>query len=211
MQMQMQKPTRIQTQIYSLLLLLQLLPCFCFAHEQALPSAVELKGEFVIRLPEATAFVSQKQIDTLPENTIAAVMPNPDCPLASSSVILLASRTICLYPGASIKICKSFFVPITGRFAVSGEGDLPITIANRYFELKHTSGEALIEITPDNGLYIAMCSKKGNAFVRCQNRKIYDLNKKSELFIPLFGKPKLINRLSGFWAGPPSGFSALHP
>jgi hypothetical protein len=100
-------------------------------------------------------------------------------------------------------------VPLDTLVAVRPDVHNPLAtvFASRAYELYYNSGRLLLEVTPDDGTFIAL-RNKGDAFVKALNRQIFDLAAGQEVYFPLFGEAKLKKRLSGFWSDPPTGFSA---
>jgi len=164
-------------------------------------------GPFYFRLPGFRSFVLQQNFSGVPSGSLATVRPDVQNPLATDSKMLIGSYTVTMLPGASIKISDRGFVPLAGRFIISGEGDEPLMFISRAYELHYKSGRLLLEVTPDDGTFIAL-RNKGDAFVKSLNRSIYDLEAGQEIHFPLFGEARLKKRISGFWSDPPTGFSA---
>ena len=164
-------------------------------------------GPFYFRLPGFRSFVLQHDFSGVPLDTLVAVRPDVHNPLATDARMLVGSYTVTMLPGASLKLTARGFVPLAGRFIFSGEGDEPLVFASRAYELYYNSGRLLLEVTPDDGTFIAL-RNKGDAFVKALNRQIFDLAAGQEVYFPLFGEAKLKKRLSGFWSDPPTGFSA---
>jgi len=164
-------------------------------------------GPCYFRLPGYHSFVLQNDANSMPLDTLVTVRPDVQSSLATDSQLLVGSYTITLLPGATFKIISRGFAPLAGRFLFAGEGDDPLIFVTRAFELHYKSGGLMLEITPDEGTYIAM-RDKGDAFVKDLRRQVYDLKPGQEIYFPLFGEAKLKKRLSGFWEDPPTGFSA---
>ncbi|EKD81897.1 MAG: hypothetical protein ACD_39C01582G0001 [uncultured bacterium] len=184
----------------------------CFLAGNTLWSAdraisASFSGPCYFRLPGFHSFVLQNGSCSMPEGTLITVRPDVEMPTATGSCLLVGSYTVTMLPGATVKAVKRGFIPLSGRFVFNGAGDETLIFLNRVFELHYRSGELLLEITPDDGIFIAM-RNKGDAFVKDLQRSIYDLKPGQELHFPLFGKTKLKKRLSGFWEDPPTGFSA---
>lgn len=169
--------------------------------------SIFFSGPFYFRLPGYRNFVLQSDCPAVPVNTLVAVRPDVNNPMASSSQLLIGSYTVRMLPGASMKMADRGIVPLSGRFLFSGEGSEPLVFISRYYELRYRRGSLLIEVTPDSGTYIALRGK-GDVFVKAFDRRIYDLKANQELFFPLFGSARLSKRLSGFWSDPPTGFAA---
>ncbi len=164
-------------------------------------------GSFYFRLPGFRSFVLQHDFKGLPSGSLAAVRPDVQNPLATDSKMLIGSYSVTMLPGASLKLSDRGFIPLAGRFIIAGEGDEPLVFISRAYELYYKSGRLLLEVTPDDGTFIAL-RNKGDVFVKSLNRSIYDLEAGQEVHFPLFGEAKLKKRLSGFWSDPPTGFSA---
>ncbi|PKL42754.1 MAG: hypothetical protein CVV41_12025 [Candidatus Riflebacteria bacterium HGW-Riflebacteria-1] len=169
--------------------------------------AAALTGPCYFRLPGFHSFVFQNGADSVPEGTLVTVRPDVQNPVASKSCLIVGSYTVTLFPGATFKAMRRAFIPLSGRFMFDGEGAETLIFTTRAFELHYRSGRLLLEITPDDGTFIAL-RNKGDVFVKAINRRIYDLEAGHELHFPLFGAAKLKKRLSGFWEDPPTGFSA---
>lgn len=188
------------------LLVLALFPVSsAFADEKT--DSVSFVGPCYFRLPGFRNFVLQQDFVGVPLETLVAVRPDVQHPLATDSKMLVGSYTVIMLPGASIKLSSRGLIPLAGRFIISGEGKEPLVFAGRAFELYYRSGRLLIEVTPDDGTFIAL-RNKGDAFVKSLNRSVYDLEAGQEVHFPLFGQAKLKKRMSGFWNDPPTGFSA---
>lgn len=169
--------------------------------------AVSFSGPCYFRLPGFHSFVFQDGADSVPEGTLVTVRPDVQNPVASESRLMVGSYTVTLLPGATFKAMRRGFVPLSGRFLFDGEGNEALIFTTRSFELHYKRGRLLLEITPDDGTFIAL-RNKGDVFVKALNRHIYDLAAGNELHFPLFGAAKLKKRLSGFWDDPPTGFSS---
>lgn len=130
-------------------------------------------------------------------------------PLATDTCIYSASSTMTLFPGSVIRFDQSGFMPLTGRIHLSGNdfGD-KFAVRNRKFELLIERGNVFLEVTPDDGTFIAVRGET-TGIIKTFERKIIELENGSEIHFPLFGKEKISKRLSSFWNSPPSSFSAL--
>lgn len=164
-------------------------------------------GPCYFRLPGFRSFVMQNDFSEVPDGTLAVVRPDVQNPMATETKLLVGSYTVIMLPGASLKVLAKGFVPLAGRFVFAGEGDEPLLFRTRAFELYYRGGNLFLEITPDQGTFIAL-RNKGDVFVKGLNRDIYDLEPGQEVHFPLFGAAKLKKRLSGFWSDPPTGFSS---
>lgn len=169
--------------------------------------AASFSGPCYFRLPGFHSFVFQNGADSIPEGTLVTVRPDVQNPVASESRLMVGSYTVTLLPGATFKAMRRGFVPLSGRFMFEGEGNEALIFTTRSFELHYKHGRLLLEITPDDGTFIAL-RNKGDVFVKALNRQIYDLAAGNELYFPLFGAAKLKKRMSGFWDDPPTGFSS---
>ena len=140
---------------------------------------------------------------------IYAVRNDINFPLATDTFFFSASSTMTLFPGAVIKFDKYGFKPLAGRIQISGD-DLRdrFIVRNRKFELLIEKGNVLIEVTPDEGTFIAVRDET-SGIVKTFDRKIIELENASEIHFPLFGREKVSRRLSSFWESAPSSFSAL--
>lgn len=188
-------------------LLLVLLFSTGVAQSAELQTSVSFVGPCYFRLPGFRSFVLQYDYAGAPLDTLAAVRPDVQNPLATDSKMLVGSYTVTMLPGASLKLSARGFVPLAGRFVIAGEGDKPLVFVSRFYELYYRSGLLLLEVTPDDGTYIVL-RNKGDVFVKGLNRSIFDLAAGQEVHFPLFGQARLKNRMSGFWNDPPTGFSA---
>lgn len=183
---------------------------FFIPAELAAAKAIEgvvFSGPCYFRLPGYHSFVLQDGIDSVLKGTLITVRPDVNSPTATESKLLQASYTVTLLPGASLKVTQRGFVPLTGRFIFAGEGEEAMIFVTRSFELHYRKGRLLLEITPDEGTFMAL-RNKGNVFVKALNRQVYDLEPGHEVHFPLFKPAKLKKRLSGFWDDPPTGFSS---
>ncbi len=170
----------------------------------ALPAFV---GPCYFRLPGFRNFVLQHDFSQILPDTLATVRPDVENPMATETRLLVGSYTVTMLPGASLKVAAKGFVPLAGRFVFEGEGNEPLVFIGRKYELYYRGGALLLEVTPDEGTFIAL-RNKGDVFVKGLNRSIYDLEPGQEVHFPLFGDAKLKKRLSGFWNDPPTGFSS---
>jgi len=130
-------------------------------------------------------------------------------PLATDTFIAAGSSTMILFPGAMVKYDKFGFRPLTGRIQLVGT-DLSdkFIIAARKFMLHLDRGNISIEVTPDNGTYIAVRGES-EGIIKTFERKVIELANGMEVHFPLFAPEKISKRISSFWTKPPTAFSSV--
>ncbi len=195
-----------------LLPLMVLLTVKClFATDDSLLSRIKVNGTFFCRTPDRVPFMRYIAGETLTAGSILTVRSSVENPAATDSAVLLGSHTITFYPGASIRLLDNGIMPLSGRLAIiSTEAAEAINIFAARFSGAMLDGCLLIEITPDDGAYVAMKSA-GSAWFKDRERKVFELNNARQLHFPLFGKTLEQNSPGGFWSLPPSSFAALRP
>lgn len=182
-----------------------------FAAEEGLLSQILLTGSFFCRHPDCVAFSPYVAGEKLPANSILVVRSSIENPLATNSALLVGSHTVTFYPGASVRLMNNGIMPLSGRFSItSSEAAEPVNIFADRFSGSMLDGSLLIEITPDDGAYVAM-KNAGSAWFKDRERKVFELNNTRELHFPLFGKTLEQSSLSGFWSVSPSSFAKLRP
>lgn len=194
--------------LFVLVVFLCFFAILCEGSRDGIAETARFEGICYIRLPGFRNYILQENISNPPEGSFITIKPSVESPIATQSVMLIGSYSMIMYPGAVLRINEKSSTPITGRFVISGRGEEPFILISRYFELQFFDGEVMIEVTPDNGTYIAM-PKKGDAFVKDLYRNVYDLKSRNELYFPLFGESKLSKRLSSFWQDAPTAFSVI--
>lgn len=187
------------------LILLFFFFAFTLLNSVAVADSLELSGDLVFRLPGAKNFQkkSGEQLN-FPEHTIFAVPPFLKEPLATNSKLIIASHSITLFPGATIKIAGGILYPLAGRISFSNENKeiAPIVLRGARYFCQYFHGELLVEVTPENTTWILM-QNKGSGWVKDLTRKIVELQSGSEVEIPPF-KPTKVREIPGSrWAKPP--------
>ncbi len=166
-------------------------------------------GKIYARFPHCRDYVRPESGLIIPKDTIVTVKPDVYAPMATDSVLVGASLTVVLYPGAAVRVLDDALVPLTGRIGVAVEAaDRHFSVRHRRFLLQIEKGRLLVEITPDNGAFLLM-PDNGLAIVKDDARTVTELEAGQQIHFPLFGPAKLSSRPSGFWQLPPSGFSMV--
>ncbi len=173
-----------------------------------LPEQLTLTPGFYLRPPGSVGFRLFEDGQTIESGSILTVKSSFNLPLATETKILCGSHTISFFPGATVKILADGLQPLSGRIEIISEAALePLAIRTGKFAGEISEGHLLLEVTPDNGTYVAMRSS-GVAWFKDQSRKIFELENGRELHFPLFGPAVEMPVLSGFWSDNPSSFSA---
>ncbi len=169
---------------------------------------INLTPGFYYRAPGSVGFKLYEEGQVLESGSILTVKSSFVSPLATETKIICGSHTVSFFPGATVKILADGIQPLTGRIEIISEAALePLPIRTGKFSGEISDGHLLLEVTPDNGTYVAMRST-GMAWFKDLTRKIFELENGHELHFPLFGPTVEMPVLSGFWSDNPSSFSA---
>ena len=166
---------------------------------------------FFCRPASGTAFIPiPPDGKTPPAGSLLTVRSSFENPVATNSELLVGSHTVTFYPGATVRLLENGLYPISGRLTIMSQpASEPLNLLAQRFSGAILSGNLLIEVTPDEGTYIAM-KKKGSAWFKDRARKIFELKNTGQLHFPLFGETVDQPELSGLWSLPPSSFAQLH-
>ncbi|HNX75699.1 MAG TPA: hypothetical protein PKM56_08330 [Candidatus Rifleibacterium sp.] len=180
------------------------------ASEESFLERVRLKGMFFCRPASGTSFAPILPEGKMPPaGSLLTVRFSAENPVATTSELLIGSHTVTFYPGAAVRLLENGLYPISGRLAiVSQPASEPLNLLAPRFSGAILSGTLFIEVTPDEGTYIAM-KRKGSAWFKDRARKVFELKNTGQLHFPLFGETVDQPELSGFWSLPPSSFALL--
>jgi len=178
-------------------------------YASSLPERLTLTPGFYLRSPGLVGFRLFADGQPIEAGSIVTVKSSFSVPLATETKILCGSHTISFFPGATVKILADALQPLAGRIEIISEASLePLAIRTARFSGEISDGHLLLEVTPDNGTYVAMRSS-GAAWFKDRSRKIFELENGHELHFPLFGPAVEMPVLSGFWSDNPSSFSSV--
>lgn len=167
---------------------------------------VSLTPGFYHRSPGSVGFRLFEETQSIESGSILTVRSSFIAPLATETRVVCGSHTISFFPGATVKILADGLQPLSGRIEIISEEALePLILRAGKFYGEVSDGHLLLEVTPDNGTYIAM-RNTGKAWFKDHARKIYELENGRELHFPLFGPTVEMPVLSGFWSDQPSSF-----
>ncbi len=182
-----------------------------FAAENSFFEQVSLSGNFYVRNPRSVTFERWEAEDILVADSLLTVRSSVQVPLATDSAMTVGSHTITFFPGAMIRLLKNGIYPVAGRLKiVSAEASEPLNLFARKFSGAITDGTLLIEVTPDNGIFVKL-ENNGAAWFKDLGRNIFELNHSQQLHFQMFGETLTQSNPSGFWSGPPGSFSSLRP
>jgi len=174
----------------------------------SLQDCLVLTPGFYVRDPGAVAFRLINATQTIEPDSILTVKSFFSSPLATETRAVCGSHTISFFPGATVKILKDSLQPLSGRIEITSEAATePLAIRTARFSGEIFDGRLLLEVTPDNGVFVAM-RNRGQAWFKDRSRKIFELENGHELHFPLFGPTVEMPVISGFWSDQPSSFSA---
>lgn len=174
----------------------------------SLQDCLVLTPGFYVRDPGAVAFRLINATQTIEPDSILTVKSFFSSPLATETRAVCGSHTISFFPGATVKILKDSLQPLSGRIEITSEAATePLAIRTARFSGEISDGRLLLEVTPDNGVFVAM-RNRGQAWFKDRSRKIFELENGHELHFPLFGPTVEMPVISGFWSDQPSSFSA---
>ena len=168
--------------------------------------SVDIVGDYFIRLPHSSRYV-RNTLSNLPDDVIFCI---PEIENATSTTAIVDGHSVKLYPGASFRVSKASFIPLTGRFEFSTleTAGKSISIVANNCNAGYFCGHFLLEATPDNGVFFAM-KDKGRAWVKDISRNVFELKAGQQVHIPKFGNGVFKNRLDAFWGKAPSSFKHL--
>jgi len=176
----------------------------------SLPDCLVLTPGFYLRTPGSVAFRLIDATQTIEPGSILTVKSFFSSPLATETRAVCGSHTISFFPGATVKILKDCLQPLSGRIEITSEAATePLEIRTAKFSGEISDGRLLLEVTPDNGIFVAM-RNRGQAWFKDRSRKIFELENGHELHFPLFGPTVEMPVVSGFWSDQPSSFSSAH-
>ena len=172
------------------------------------PQKIGLTHGFYHRSPDSVGFKLFDDEQTIESGSIITVKPSFSAPLATETKIVCGSHTVSFFPGATVKILAEGLQPLSGRIEILSEAATePIAIRTARFSGEIYDGHLLLEVTPDDGTFIAM-RNRGQAWFKDRTRKIFELENGHELHFPLFGPAVEMPVLSGFWSDQPGSFSS---
>lgn len=178
-------------------------------YASSLPDQLTLTPGFYLRSPGSVGFRLPEDGQPVESGSILTVKSSFTSPLATETKIICGSHTISFFPGATVKILADGLQPLSGRIEILSEAALePLAIRTAKFSGEISDGHLLLEVTPDNGTYVAMRSS-GTAWFKDRSRKIFELENGHELHFPLFGPAIEMPVFSGFWSDNPSSFSSV--
>ncbi len=170
---------------------------------------VTIEGNIFLRMPGALEYDWFPSNTKIPEHTLGYVAPDSNNPLATDSYITIGSHSIIVYPSATFRLAKTGIIPLSGRFEFnSQEGKQFITINTRKAVGEYRSGNLLIEVTPESGIFIAMRGK-GDAWFKDNFLTIHEFKNDAEICCPPYAKTIVSRRVSSIWNNPPQTFGNL--
>ena len=170
---------------------------------------VSAVGSVSVRLPGNPEFQPMKKGVELYVGTLFKGNVDFENQAVASSAIEVGSHTISIYPGALLKYSLGKFVPLVGRFSISGKKQTEkIIFQTDKFVMEMGQGEVLLEVTKLGGIYVAV-KRNTDIFIKEFNRVVHEPTAGTELFFPMFGEVKTSSRISSRWRETPEGYAKV--
>lgn len=202
------KRAKLNNKLLPILMIVVLLSSnYLFAQTQD-SVEIEFTGTIKARFPQRVRFEQlATSTTTIPAGTMLCLSPSFLSPLASDTVVKVFGHNIRFFPGALMSVDNHFLKPVTGRFHFhSNLASFPVKIAARRYSGEYSSGDFWLEVTADNGTFMAM-TDKGQMWVKDEYRRVIELKPSQEIHVPLFGETVITERLTSRWELPPEGFA----
>lgn len=163
-----------------------------------------LKGNLFFRTQAGREFNRVKSEFQLKEPALISAPPDSLFPLATGSTIEIASFSLTVFPGSTLKVAGRNLNLLKGRIKITGDNpeSSSLRIGDAKFSAEIYHGDFLLEVTPEDDFWMAM-SKKGEAWLKDRSRRVVEFQPGSEVHIPLFGKTIVKERLSSRWEKAP--------
>ena len=199
------KPNRI---LLPGLVVVALLSGVCLVAQAQSSVGIDFTGAIKARFPGKVQFecLASSTVD-VPAGTMLSSPPAFMTPVATDTVVRVSGHSIRFFPGAVMAVDDGVVRPITGRFHFHSEvASFPIKVAARRYAAEYSSGNFWLEVTADNGTFMAMAGK-GEIWFKDESRRVIELEPSQEIHVPLFGETVVTERLTGRWELPPEGFA----